>query len=205
MSTKQFFTISLKKTNKSWSIMLMQLLLPIFMLISMPVMAQEGESIQTVERVLKLRFEIAKDVLVDDSLNHAILDQLIAELKSVGSQLNKITVCAGISPEGRLDRSMILAKRRSIKVANRIRGYVPNNLIKVLDPVAYTWPDVVSALNERNDVEQGIKEQVSNIVANGKPEDVYRQLRRQQYYESVIRPILEDMRVVKVLYIYERE
>lgn len=162
------------------------------------------EKYQNVPRDLKLKFVRGTDELTKDSLNQVELGKLIEELKSYGNLLKVVNVRGGASPEGRLERNIELAKKRSLKAVNLIKGHLPSmERINQHDPIVFTWDDVVAAVNKRNDVEQSIKDMVSNIVANSNQDEVIGQLVKMPFYETVIVPELENLRIMQVEYKYE--
>lgn len=164
------------------------------------------ENYQSVPRDLKLKFVRGTDELTKDSLNQVELGKLIAELRSYGKLLRVVNVRGGASPEGRLERNIELAKKRSLKAVNLIKGHLPSTAhINQRDPIVFTWDDVVAAVNKRKDVEQNVKDMVANLVANSKPDEVIGQLVKLPFYETVIVPELENLRIMQVEYKYERE
>lgn len=165
---------------------------------------EAGEMIDSVARNLKLKFVVGSDKLTEDSLNLIELNKLIGELKSYGRLLETVMVRGGASPEGRLETNIKLAKKRQLTasklISNNVSAYITQG-----EPVVFTWDDVVKSINKRNDVDQSTKELISNIVANSKPENVFGQLKKMPFYDNVIEPALENLRIMQVTYSYARE
>lgn len=163
------------------------------------------ELTDSVTRDLKLKFKVGSDELTKDSTNELERDKLIKELKYYGNYLESVTVRGGASPEGRLETNIKLAKKRQTTASNLLRNSRINAPVSQGEPIVFTWNDVKEAIKKRDDVDQSVKDFVSNIVDNSKPEEILGHLKKMPFYDTLIVPELENLRIMQVTYSYERE
>lgn len=136
----------------------------------------DAESVyDTKNRDLKLNFELGKSELISDSVNQAVLHDLIKELKSYGDQLMEVSVSATASPDGSVEANKRLAAERTRVAANKVRSYLGkvDVAFHIAPPTVYTWDDVA-------------KEKALDTLATEEE-------------------ILQRMRTMRVTYRYERE
>lgn len=162
------------------------------------------ENFQTIPRNLKLKFEVGKDVLSDDSLNQVELDKLVKELKSYGERLMQVKISGSASPEGSLQKNQQLAERRATAALSLIRRFLPRDTHVGTEPAkVYTWQDVLTAVEAEGDSTRTAM--VGNIIKGNDEANVYAQIKQLPFYESTIVPILENQRIMKCSYIYETQ
>lgn len=153
---------------------------------------------------LRLKFLVGKAELTNDSTNQVQLNDLYTELRSYGDQLMEVRVEATASPDGGLESNRKLAAERTKVAAQMVR----HNLGKVdiafhtAVPKVYTWNDVAREVEA--DGYPGQAEKIRGYTgANGYGGDA--QIATIEGYETVILPVLERLRMMRVTYRYERE
>ncbi len=153
---------------------------------------------------LRLRFVVGKSELINDSINQKMLDDLVMELRSYGDQLMEVKVEATASPEGGLEFNRKLASERTKVAAAKVRNYMGKVDVAFHTgaPKVYTWENVAKRVEEEGF--PGQAEQIrQNMGLNGYGGDAA--IMAIEGYETVIEPILQQMRLMRVTYRYERE
>ncbi len=155
---------------------------------------------------LELRFKVNSDILEDDSLNNLRTEQLATELQSFGDRLISPTIIGTASPDGREDANRVLAMKRARSALNLLKLYLPaatQRILKVADPKVYTWEDVAVELEleGKNALADSVR-----LAANGKGDREGDQaVAALPAYEEYVKPVLEKLRKMECLYMYERE
>mgnify|MGYP002625858142 CR=1 FL=1 len=153
---------------------------------------------------LRLRFIVGKSELIEDSLNQKMLDDLVTELRSYGEQLMEVKVEASASPEGGLEFNRKLAAERTKVAVGKVRNYLGkvDAAFHTGAPRVYTWEDVAKQVEE--DGFPGHAEQIrANMGPNGYGGDAA--IQAIEGYETVIEPVMQQQRRMRVTYRYERE
>lgn len=168
----------------------------------------EAESqFTTVPRDLMLKFEVGTDRLTTDSLNDLEFSRLIDELKSYGDKLFRVRVEGAASPDGNFESNKALASRRAARALAIIRsglGYGTDVQLPAPTVKVYTWDDVLAEV-ERTVTDTTVVAMVRNVVTTVGSRNVNVALRALPFYESVIIPILQNQRIMKCSYSYERD
>lgn len=164
---------------------------------------------ETVPRNLKLKFELGKSVLTADSINQVEAVKLSKELRSYGQKLWNVRVEGGASPDGSLAVNERLARQR----ANVARSLIIEGLgslardvvVEVLPPRVYTWEDVAKELDNMNRLEEAdtVRFLIDKHENNGSA--IFAALKKLESYETSIVPALENLRIMKCSYMYERD
>lgn len=165
----------------------------------------EAESnYSTKNQDLRLKFEVGKSVLTTDSTNQVQLQNLVEELRSYGDQLMEVKIEATASPEGGLEKNRQLAQDRTRMAANRVRTYLGKVDVAyhVANPRVFSWSDVADRIKDGGNVELADRIR-QNMGANGYGGDAA--IMNFPEYEDEIMPVLEDLRMMRVTYRYERE
>lgn len=158
----------------------------------------------SVNRDLKLNFEVGKDKLTDDSTNNKQMAMLYKELRSYGENLMNVTIQGFASPEGRYEQNKSLADKRAAVAMRMVRQNIPSDVnVTRQNAKVYTWNDVLAEVAKRGD--NDVTEMVSNVISNNKENEVYGILKGLPFFETTIEPILESQRIMKCSYYYERE
>lgn len=153
---------------------------------------------------LRLKFEVGKSILTTDSTNQKQLDALVEELKSYGDQLMEVKVEATASPDGGLETNRQLATDRTKVAAARVRNYLgkADLAYHVAQPKVFTWDDVAKEL-EQNDHAEVAQKVRGAMGSNGFGGD--EKIKALAEYDSLIVPVLEGLRMMRVTYRYEKE
>ena len=153
---------------------------------------------------LRLRFIVGKSELINDSINQKMLEDLVTELRSYGDQLMEVKVEASASPEGGLESNRRLAAERTKVAVQKVRSYMGkvDVAFHTGTPKVYTWEDVAKQVEEEG--YPGHAEQIRmNMGANGYGGDAA--IMALEGYETVIEPVMQQQRRMRVTYRYERE
>ena len=157
-----------------------------------------------VDRKLRLRFHIGTDELTADSLNDIEVERLTREMRSYGSKLQQIKIEATASPDGNFERNRQLAEKRARRAAQLLRERLGRNLDYVRLPapniVVHTWEDVAGELEYSDSIKAS---EIRQIIKERGMNNAWNTIRNLPYYNSVITPILENLRVMKCSYQYE--
>lgn len=160
------------------------------------------ENVAKVTRDLKLKFEVGKDVLLNDSMNIVEQQGIIKELKSYGDLLWDVMVQGGASPEGSIELNTKLANQRANVARNILKRHLPSDVrVSTLEPRVFTWEDVLAELGKKGDAEK--YNAVKEAIEGRNPREVFALLKAMPFYESDIAPILENERIMVVKYRYE--
>lgn len=166
---------------------------------------EEAESqYQKVNDKLDLRFLQGKAELAHDSINELESARMAAILgDQEGLLKSSVTIMATSSPEGSDKTNTELAQKRAVAaqryVARFLQGVSPKTETKI-----YTWDDVADRLSaEGKRVEaQTVRDLIATYSKNKFALD--RALRQQAFYDSIIGPILNSMRVMSYTYMFEK-
>lgn len=154
-------------------------------------------------RDLHLKFQVGKDVLLEDSANNEQINALMEILNSLGSRLNNVRIMGTASPEGGYDSNKRLAEQRARYSIRYMRSHTKGMDYNIgeLPAKVYTWEDVAKELERK-----GYPSEAADIRARmGK--DGYggdAAIMRLPYYQSTVEPVLNGMRAMSVSYNYER-
>lgn len=165
----------------------------------------DAESVyDTKNRDLRLHFIVGKSELTGDSINQIQLNSLITELRSYGDQLMEVRVEATASPEGGREHNRRLAAERTRVAVAKVRSYLGDAdlAFHTSQPKVYTWEDVARELDLDNKGELAEKVR-QNMGQGGFGGDA--EIAHLEGYETDILPVLERLRVMRVVYRYERE
>lgn len=155
------------------------------------------------KRDLHLKFQVGKDVLLNDSSNNQQINDLLDILNSLGSRLNKVRIMGTASPEGGYEANKRLAELRASYSKNYMRSHTRGMDYNIgeLPAKVYSWDDVAKELERRN-MNSEAADIRARMGSNGYGGDAA--IRDLSYYHSLIEPILDDMRSMSVTYNYER-
>lgn len=161
-------------------------------------------SYTTKNQDLRLKFEVGKSVLLSDSANQRQVEALVEELKSYGEQLMEVRVEATASPEGGMETNRQLASERTRVAANRVRSYLGKVDVAyhIAQPRVFSWEDVAKELEQ--DGHGGVAAKVRGAMgAGGFGGDAA--IMAMEEYDTLIVPVLENLRMMRVTYRYEKE
>jgi len=145
-------------------------------------------------KALDLRYDVGKDVFIDDSLNWAQLDEIVKQMNAYGESLQKFDIEGSASPDGSYQANEGLARRRALNAATTIRSKInknvsnPNITVKVC-----TWSDVVDELKRRGKAEDA--DVIKNLIDAKKTDAaIWAEVKNLPQYDESIRPVLESQR-----------
>lgn len=159
---------------------------------------------RAIDRKLTLTFEMGTDRLTQDSLNTQEFDKLIRELKSYGDKLYKVQIEGAASAEGREATNIRLATLRAAKAQNIIQDGIGKNAdVRIPAPtmVIHTWEEVADELGRVGRLAEA--EEVRSIAASAKNGNPTAAMKRLEYYQTLIEPILASQRTMRCTYHYE--
>lgn len=160
------------------------------------------ENMANVTRDLRLKFEVGKDVLLNDSMNVVEQQAIVKELKSYGDLLWDVQVQGGASPEGSIELNTKLANQRAAVARNILKRHLSSDIrVSTLEPRVFTWNDVLEQVGKNG--KQEVYDAVKNTIENYKPNEVFGMLKGQPFFETDIVPVLESLRIMVVKYRYE--
>lgn len=151
---------------------------------------------------LNLLFVQGKDILTSDSLNEAEKVKIVSELKQHGEDLLAPTIVGTASPEGSEKINRELADKRARVARSFISPYLSRRARPNVETKIYTWEDVAKELDKmrRPEEAQAVR---STIAANGdKKPALDRAISELPFYETLVVPIMNRMRVMKCNYSY---
>lgn len=162
------------------------------------------ENFEKVNRDMKLKFQIGKAELTNDSINEKDTRALVKELQSYGDRLINISIEASSSPDGGIETNKKLAKQRSDVAVNLVRSRLGKTDVTIIPkaPYVYTWNEVVTRMEENGKKEKAdtLKHTLA-MAGNRAPDAMVKQL---PFYDSDVVPVLESMRAMRCTYNYER-
>lgn len=153
---------------------------------------------------LHLKFEVGKDVLTADSINQTEQENLIKELTLAGDELIAPAIVGTASPDGSDRVNRELAEKRARKAQSLIAPYLPRKARPSVKTMLYTWNDVADEL-ERKRMRNEAQAVRDIVAANGNETAADQAMKKLEFYDTAIMPILEDMRVMKCTYSYIKE
>ena len=145
---------------------------------------------------LSLEFQVGTDQLTADSMNQVKTRNLIKELQSYGDQLMSPTIEGSASPDGSRATNEALARKRAEKARSMVAPYLPRHATPSVKVVVHTWDDVVAVLRK-----QGHTEEAEAISAlSGDDIRMTVAVKGLPTYETVIEPVLKQLRSMKCKY-----
>lgn len=161
---------------------------------------------RAIDRKLTLTFEMGNDRLTQDTINTQELNKLIRELNSYGDKLYKVQIEGAASAEGREATNIRLATLRAAKALNIIKDGIGKNAdVRIPSPtmVIHTWDEVADELaRQGREFEATEVRDIARSAKNGNPTSA---MKRLDYYNSVIEPILASQRTMRCTYHYEMD
>lgn len=165
----------------------------------------EAESnYSTKNQDLRLKFEVGRSVLTTDSTNQVQLKNLVEELRSYGDQLMEVRIEATASPEGGVEKNRLLAQERTRMAANRVKSYLGKMDVAyhIATPRVFTWGEVADQIKENGN--EGLAERIrQSMGSDGYGGDAV--IMNLPEYDEEVAPVLENLRMMRVTYRYERE
>lgn len=159
---------------------------------------------RAIDRKLTLTFEMGTDKLTQDTLNTQELNKLISEIKSYGDKLYKVQIEGAASAEGWESTNVRLATLRAAKAVNIIQdGLGKNADVRIPAPtmVIHTWNEVADELaRQGREFEATEVRELAKSAKNGNPSPA---IKRLDYYNTLIEPILATQRTMRCTYHYE--
>ena len=150
---------------------------------------------------LRLKFVQGKDVLTTDSINDVERNNIVKELEKYKDNLVEPTIIGTASPEGSEKINRELAEKRARVARNFISQHLPRRTLSVKTRI-YTWEDVAEELTQirRLDEAQAVRAAIASNSSNKLALD--RAIAGLPFYETMIVPIMENMRVMQCSYGY---
>lgn len=154
-------------------------------------------------RDLHLKFQVGKDVLLDDADNNEQINALMDILNSLGSRLNNVRIMGTASPEGGYESNKRLAEQRARYSIRYMRSHTKGMDYNIgeLPAKVYTWEDVAKELERRNHPSEAADIR-ARMGKDGYGGDAA--IMQLPYYQDTVEPILNGMRAMSVSYNYER-